>query len=86
MKHYLIPTIITETEFEELKKKAEDGDAAAQLQVAFAYEPTLRTYAEELYGEQFRFWTKEEDRLNRQKGRRQAQQTERIGLFVEGEK
>ena len=55
MKHYLIPTIITETEFEELKKKAEDGDAAAQLQVAFAYEPTLRTYAEELYGEQFRF-------------------------------
>ena len=68
MKRYLIPTILTETEFEELKKKAEGGDAAAQLQVAFAYEPTLRTYAEELYGEQYRCWSKEEGRLNRQKG------------------
>lgn len=68
MKRYLIPTILTETEFEELKKKAEAGDAAAQLQVAFAYEPTLRNYAEKIYGEHYRFWTTEEDRLNRRKG------------------
>lgn len=68
MKRYLIPTILTETEFEELKKKAEGGDASAQLQVAFAYEPTLRNYAEKIYGEHYRFWTTEEDRLNRRKG------------------
>lgn len=36
MKRYFVPNILSEVEFEDLKKKSETGDAVAQLQLSLA--------------------------------------------------
>lgn len=62
MKRYFVPNILSEVEFEDLKKKSEAGDAVAQLQLSLACDTELRKLAETMYAGDWRFYSEEQQK------------------------
>lgn len=60
MKRYYVPNILSEAEFDDLRKKADTGDAVAQLQVSLACDTGLRKLAEVMYAGDYRFYSEEQ--------------------------
>ena len=60
MKRYYVPNILSEAEFVDLRKKADTGDADAQLQVPLACDTGLRKLAEVMYAGDYRFYSEEQ--------------------------